>query len=286
MESWMNKAGRGDQTVQFGDFALDLSTAELSSNGRPVKLQRQPAQVLALLASRPGQVVTRAEIRECLWEQDTHVDFEQGINWCIRRIRQVVGDDVASPRFVETVAKQGYRFIAPVSQVAPVATTKRSTWVRGLQLAAVALAVAISIGPLTKTAAADRVLVLPLDNFSGTSAADGLAEARTDQLIAGLGAARPDRLRVIDRLTAAKFKRSGECIIKIGTKLNADYVFVGSVQQSGEGLRIAGGLFRVADNTQVWTTGEAGESATTDSGVARIKDAVLKALTTPADLSR
>src|SRR5690242_2418761 len=223
MESSMNHVGRTIQHIQFGNFTLDLSTAELFLEGQPVKLQRQPAQVLALLASRRGQLLTRAEIRERLWEEDTHVDFEQGINWCIRRIRQVLGDDAASPRFVETVAKQGYRFVAPVSQTTEPGTARRIPWLRRVQLAAVAVVVAIAAGLFVNIAPADRVLILPLDNFTGTSTADALADARTDQLIAGLGAARPDRLRVIDRLTAAKFKRSGECIIKIGTKLNADY---------------------------------------------------------------
>jgi DNA-binding winged helix-turn-helix (wHTH) protein/TolB-like protein len=279
MKSSLPRASNLNLLVQFCEFTLNLGTGELSRAGEVVKLQRQPSMLLAHLVSRPGELVTRAEIRDLLWGDDTHVDYEQGINWCIRRIRQVLGDDATTPTLVQTIAKQGYRFIGAVSPVRPTpAVNRHHSWLRRLQLTTVCLAIVVAAGSLRSRSVADRVLILPLDNFSGLSSADALADARTDQLIAALGVAEPHRLGVIDRLTAAKFKRTGECIIKIGKQLEADYVFLGSLQQSPEGLRINGGLFRVSDNRQVWTTGQAGVSAVTDAGVSRITDSVVDAL--------
>jgi DNA-binding winged helix-turn-helix (wHTH) protein/TolB-like protein len=279
MKSPVARALSTDYLVQFREFTLNVGTGELFRAGEAVKLQRQPALLLVQLVSRPGELVTRAEIRDLLWGDDTHVDYEQGINWCIRRIRQVLGDDATSPTLVQTIAKQGYRFIGDVSPVAPTPPLKRhNPWLRRLQLVTVALAIIVIAGSVHRRSNVNRVLILPLDNFSGLSSADALADARTDELIAALGVAEPHRLGVIDRLTAAKFKHTGQCIIKIGTLLKVDYVFLGSLQQSPEGLRINGGLFRVSDNTQVWTTGKAGVSAMTDAGVSRITDSVVYAL--------
>jgi DNA-binding winged helix-turn-helix (wHTH) protein len=98
--------------MHFGDFELNVATGELRRDGRPVPLQRQPALALLLLASRHGELVTRQELRSAIWSDDTHVDFERGLNFCIRQIRSALDDHAKSPRFVETVARQGYRFVA------------------------------------------------------------------------------------------------------------------------------------------------------------------------------
>ena len=98
--------------LRFEDYELTSSTGELRRNGRIVPLQRQPALALVLLASRRGELVTRAELRSAIWPDDTHVDFERGLNFCIRQVRAALDDNARAPRFVETVARQGYRFIA------------------------------------------------------------------------------------------------------------------------------------------------------------------------------
>jgi len=104
--------------LRFGAFELDPSREELRRSGVRVKLQAQPFKVLHLLARRPGELVTREEIQEHVWGADTYVDFEQGINVCVRQIRQVLGDRAQAPRFVETVPRRGYRFVAPVEVLA------------------------------------------------------------------------------------------------------------------------------------------------------------------------
>lgn len=100
--------------IRFGTFQLDTGAGQLLKNGRVVRLKPQPLRLLQLLISRPGELVTRDEIRDLLWGTDTFVDFEQGMNTAVRQIREALGDDAETPIFVETVPKRGYRFIAPV----------------------------------------------------------------------------------------------------------------------------------------------------------------------------
>lgn len=107
--------GNGTGTIQFSVFELDLRVGELRRNGSKVRLQEQPLQVLVSLLERPGEVVSREELRGRLWPADTFVDFDHSLNAAVRRLRDALGDSAETPRFVETVARRGYRFIAPVS---------------------------------------------------------------------------------------------------------------------------------------------------------------------------
>src|SRR5215467_972239 len=102
------------RVVRFGVFVVDISAGELRKQGRLIKLQEQPLQVLELLLSRPGEVVTREEMQQTLWPADTFVEFDQGLNTAIKKIRTALGDSAENPRFIETIPRKGYRFIAPV----------------------------------------------------------------------------------------------------------------------------------------------------------------------------
>src|SRR5215213_9407933 len=108
---------QGTARVRFADVEADLATGELYRNGRMMRLQEQPRQVLAALLERPGEVVTRDALRDRLWKSDTFVDFEHGLNTAIKKVRQALGDSADNPRFIETLARRGYRFIAPVEAV-------------------------------------------------------------------------------------------------------------------------------------------------------------------------
>src|SRR5271157_1003725 len=108
--------------LRFGVFELDLKTGELRTNGRPVDLQPQPARVLAFLASRAGELVSRDELRQEIWGKETFVDFEHALNFCVGRIRAALGDDAETPRYIETLPRRGYRFVARVEWVQPAAT--------------------------------------------------------------------------------------------------------------------------------------------------------------------
>lgn len=103
-------------TVRFGPFELDLNTAELRNNGATSKLAEQPFQILAELVQHPGDVVTRDELRQRLWHSDTFVDFEYGLNAAVKRLREVLSDSADSPRYIETIPRRGYRFIAAVGE--------------------------------------------------------------------------------------------------------------------------------------------------------------------------
>jgi DNA-binding winged helix-turn-helix (wHTH) protein len=108
----------GTRAVRFGIFELDLRAGELRRNGSKVRLQEQPFQVLTVLLARPGEVVTREELQKKLWPADTFVDFDHSLNAAIRRLRDALGDSAENPRFVETVARRGYRFLAPLNGAA------------------------------------------------------------------------------------------------------------------------------------------------------------------------
>ena len=118
----MASPAQPSRVIRFGAFELDAVNGELRKVGVSLKINPQPLRVLQLLAERPGQVVTREEIQRCLWGDNTFVDFERGINFCVNQIRATLGDDAEKPRYVETLPRRGYRFIAPVkTEVAPTA---------------------------------------------------------------------------------------------------------------------------------------------------------------------
>ena len=112
---------------RFGVFRLDIKTLELTKSGRLVKLRPQSLKVLALLLARPGELVPRADLKRELWDRDTFVDYEQGVNHCVKELRAALGDVAESPRFIETLARRGYRFIAPVEGV-PASPPRAARW--------------------------------------------------------------------------------------------------------------------------------------------------------------
>ena len=151
--------------VSFDEFQLNLATGELLRKGAPVPLEHQPARALMVLASRTGQLVTRDELRRAIWDGDTFVDFDRGMNYCIRHLRAALGDDARQPRFIQTVPRQGYRFIAEVRDADPLVETSdmpenppslrfRPWLMHGLTASAAAVLTALvcgtSIGPTTR----------------------------------------------------------------------------------------------------------------------------------------
>ena len=119
-------SSNGTRMIQFGVFEVDQRSGELRRNGVKVRLQEQPFQILALLLERPGEVVTREELQSRLWPADTFVDFDHSLNAAVRRLRDALGDSAENPRFVETVARRGYRFLAPVQGLRPAVDAETS----------------------------------------------------------------------------------------------------------------------------------------------------------------
>ena len=238
-------------TIRFGNFELNTRVGELRQDGCTVKLQPQPMKMLLLLAQRAGEVVTREELQAALWG-DTVVDYDNGLNWSVRKIRETLGDDPLNPRFIETVPRKGYRFIAPV--ISPALELKPRWFMQPstLRVAVVLLVCLLSVGGafLQRSARPTTIVVLPFDNLTGNTGQDFLATAATDQVITGVGSR--GRLNVIDRMTAAKLKRSEECIIRIGEQLRADFVVEGSLVGPADAPLLTAGIYRVHDNTKLW----------------------------------
>ncbi len=249
--------------VRFDLFVLDLRSGELRKSGVPLKLPPQPFKLLALLASRAGQVVTREEIRRLLWGEDTFVDFEQGVNHCIRDIRMALGDDADRPRYVETLPRRGYRFIAAVEPVAPKVPMEAARG-RGHGPRALAAGAALlllgggyfawwSLRPSAVEPGRRLMLaVLPFENLSGDPDDEYLSDGLTEDMITQLGRLDPERLGVIARTSSMRYKGAGKSVEEIGRELRVDYLLEGSVRRSGERLRISAQLIQVRDETHLW----------------------------------
>jgi DNA-binding winged helix-turn-helix (wHTH) protein len=171
------KNAPGDlQTLRFGAFELDVQMGELRKKGVRIRLQEQPLQVLQMLLASPGRLVTREDLRTALWPNNSYVDFDQGLNRAINKLREALGDSAESPRFIETLARRGYRFLADVS----IGTSADSSGVRSL-------------------------MIPPLQSLSQDAEQGYFAEGLTEALTTAL--AKISALRVISHTTATYYKR-------------------------------------------------------------------------------
>jgi TolB-like protein/DNA-binding winged helix-turn-helix (wHTH) protein len=214
--------------VRFDCFEADLEARRLLKRGRRLRLAPQSFQVLAMLLEHPGQLVHREELQQRLWPGQTYGDFDNHLNTAVARLRQALDDRSAHPRFVETLPKEGYRFIAPLLDPAlrrPVDP-------------------ALGRRP--------RVLVLPFLNLTGDPALDYVSDGLTEELITDLAAVAAERLAVIARTTALRYKGSRKDIGSIDRELQVQYVVEGSVRGDGSGLTVNAQLVRSEDQTHVW----------------------------------
>ena len=250
--------------VHFGIFQIDLKARELHKAGVKVKLQEQPFRVLALLVERAGQVVTREELRQRVWPTDAYVAFDQGLNNAIKKVRDALGDSADSPRFVETLARHGYRFVAPVGALPQrhsepqVRSGLRSHW----KFAFIGLASAFLLAALAywawhrsnAGAPTEKVIlaVLPFDSLGHDPDQEFFSDGLTEEMIAQLGKLNPERLTVISRGSVARYKDSRLAANQIGGELHADYLVQGSVRRSADRVRITVQLIQVRDQTDLW----------------------------------
>jgi len=265
----------------FGRFEVDLRTAEIFKEGKRIKLQKQPCQVLVLLTERPGELVSREELRKKLWPNDTFVDFDHGMNVAINKLRETLGDSPEKPRFIETLPRRGYRFIAPVApcQKCPSAQTVSSIgvlaapapppealavrrpvkfWIAAGTVAAIlALLVGFDVGGLRhrflRTSAArgmQSIAVLPLENISGDPSQEYFADGMTEALITELG--KIGELRVISHTSARHYKGTRKTLPEIAHELNVDAVIEGAVLLSGNRVRITAQLVEAPNDRHLW----------------------------------
>ncbi len=252
--------------IRFDAFDVDLRSGEMHKHGIRLKLQDQPFQVLALLLEHAGDVVTREELRQKLWPGDTFVDFDTGLNSAVKKLRDVLGDSAEEPRYIETLPRRGYRFIAPLADgvspsVVPAQPTKtRFAAVRiPVFLAFAFLALGVSSLVLYRSSSAKRasrpaiksLAVLPLQNISGNLTQQYLADGMTEALIGRLSGIHD--LRVISRTSVMRFKDPRLAVPDIAKTLGVDAIVEGSVIQDGGRIRVHVQLIRGATDEHFWS---------------------------------
>lgn len=258
--------------LRFAEFEIDLQSGELRKGGIAIKLPPQPFKVLSLLAANPGQVVSREEIQKYVWGDEVVVDFDQGLNHCIRQIRTALEDDAEHPRFVQTLPKRGYRFVGHVSEELSAvkelspgmeirqdqkADSKRySRWIRlGFALTAIMLLTILFIAkshwPEAKsTPEKVTLLVLPLVAMSAEEGQRYFADGMTEALITEL--AQLTGLRVVSRTSAMQFRSMERPLPDLVKNLGVDMVVEGSVLRSGDRIRITAQLIDAQTDTHLW----------------------------------
>src|SRR5262245_862859 len=228
---------------RFADFELDVRSGEIRRKGLLVRLQEQPLQVLRVLLERPGEVVPREELQRRLWPSDTLLDSERGLNNALRRLRDALLDAAASPRLVETLGRQGYRFVARVepiesapaaqqaSHAAPAPTARRARpWVLAAALvASAAVAGALVVRGRAREPPPGRLMlaVLPFENLSGDPEQEYFSDGLTEEMIAQLSMVQPESMRVIARTSAMQYKDTRKTAGQIGRELRVDYLLEG-----------------------------------------------------------
>ena len=284
----MRQANNSSGRLRFGVFEVDLRAGELTKRGLRIRLQEQPFQVLAMLLEKPGQLVTREELQKKLWSQ-TVVDFDHGLNKSINKIREALGDSAENPRFVETVARRGYRFLADVTPIDPAAEKRPGpaaaglvppidthrveiadagvppkrlrrphAWkLSGFGLALVLAASWIFYSQSQSSSKIRSLAVLPLESLSGDASQDYFADGMTDALIADLG--QISALRVISRTSAMAYKRVHRPLSEIARELNVEAVVEGTVLRSGERVRITAQLIQVPNEKHLWAQSYEGD---------------------------
>ena len=253
------------ETLRFGTFEVDLQAGELRRQGRRVKVQEQPFQVLSVLLQQPGKVYTREELRSQIWPQDTFVDFDNSLNTAINKLREALGDSADNPRFIETLPRRGYRFIAQITPLATQPEQPRTLFRRSVVpivsaslLAIAAIAFLLYARGMRATlssrfAAQPQIrslAVLPLVNLSGSTEqeyfSDGMTEVLTDDL------SQIRNLRVVSRTSAMRYKATKKALGEIAGELNVDGIVEGSVLRSGDRVRITAELIDTRRDQHLW----------------------------------
>lgn len=257
-----------DQRVRFGVFEADFRAGELRKSGMKIKLHAQPMAVLKALLERPGEIVTREQLQQKLWGSNTFVDFDHGLNKTINKLREALSDNADTPRYIETLPRRGYRFIAPLTtpkpaEPEPTPATPQPKSKSHLVVALVTVVVvSVAVGiywfgyrkhpSLTPPQPKAMLAVLPFENLSGDNSEDYFADGLTEEMIAQLGQVQPTRLGVIARTSAMRYKHTKESVAQIGRELGVSYLLEGSVRLAGERVRITAQLIQTGDQTHLW----------------------------------
>ena len=294
-----------NSVVRFGTFEVSLQSGDVRKSGLKIRVQQQPLKLLEILLERPGEVITREELRSRVWPNESFGDFDQALNISIGKLRSALGDSAESPRFIETLPKRGYRFIADVSVVdtdarperqepvlGDLSATNRGHKIQGIGLAVapqrrllptrgiiVTLALVLSLAILSVWLFHSRaptgmrsIAVLPLDNLSGDASQNYFADGMTDELITDL--AQISALRVISRTSVMAYKGARKPLPQIARELNVDAVVEGTVLRSGDRVRITAQLIEASTDKHVWSQSYEGELRDTLAVQNRVASAI------------
>lgn len=291
--------------LRFDNFELEVRAGQLRKRGVRLRLQGQPLRVLTVLLERAGDVVTREELREQIWAADTFVDFDHSLHNAIARLREVLCDSAETPRYIETLPRRGYRFIARVeagdvpaasssAKPAPqgeVPAQARLTRLHTLALATVPVLLVIGVAlwlghtgsaPTSAAPRLNSIAVLPLANLSGDPSEEFFADGMTDQLITDL--AQVSSLRVISRTSVLQYKETKKTLPEIARELNVDAIVEGSVTRSGQRVRVTAQLLLAPTDRHLWAKtydGDAGDVLKLQSEVADAIAHQIRAQLTP-----
>ena len=261
--------------IRFGLFEVNLAAGELRKNGARIKLQQQPFQILVILLQHHGDIVTREQLREQLWPADTFVDFDHSLNAAIKRLRDALGESADNPIYIETLARRGYRFNAPLrlsgapiangtdlagAPVSPNPSAKPTRRRLRYALLGAGLAILLSLGILLWAARArnsasskqriESLAVLPLENLSRDPDQEYFSDGMTGALTSTLAKISP--LRIISRTSTVRYKGSTKSLPEIARELHVDSIIEGSVLRSGNRVRINVELIDANSDKQLW----------------------------------
>ena len=257
---------------RFGVFHFDPDTLELHKSGRVVSIRPQSLKLLRLLLSRPGDLVSREAIQQALWSQDTFVDFEQGVNHCVKQLRSALGDDAEAPRYIQTLPRRGYRFVAPVESIAEPETTVGLTGEGGgnpfrrmgtVGLVSMGVAAAVVAGLVVLITTRDRassaaaqpssptLAVLPFELVNTPPAMAYLGISLADAVITRLAAG--GQFRVRPTAAIVRYEKHPIDLRQVGQALRADYVVSGTLEPAGDMYRVRLQLMPSAPGLLAWS---------------------------------
>ncbi len=284
---------RPNSVVRFGTYEVSFQSGDVRKSGLRIRVQQQPMKLLEILLEHPGEVVTREELRSRVWPNESFGDFDQALNISIGKLRSALGDSAENPRFIETLPKRGYRFIADVSVLdadarpkrqepmaadlpgsqekktdpehkIPGAGPKRRLWPTPGVIVALALVLSLLIffawrfrSRAPAPASIRSIAVLPLENLSGDASQNYFADGMTDELITDL--AQISALRVISRTSVMVYKGARKPLPQIARELNVDAVVEGTVLRSGDQVRITAQLIEASTDKHLWSQSYEGE---------------------------
>ena len=243
---------------RFGTFEFDGATAELRRNGRAIAIEPQPAKALTLLLSKPDEVVTREELKAAVWGSETHVDFDRGIAYCISQVRTALSDNAENPRFIQTIPRVGFKFIAPVASAtsATSATSARTfnSWVTvPLILAMAAVTVGLVVETFRTPPDQGRVVIAVsvFDNETGNTEYDRAVAGLSDLVVERLTKLDPNRIAVIGNAAILRQPRNTRNLKAVAANVKADYVLLGQLQRGDSGLRFITHFIRLRDEAHL-----------------------------------